>query len=232
MDRELLKRYLDDGLSLPQIGKLEGRDPSTVGYWVKKHGLVANGKDKYAPRGGCDKAGLERLVAEGLTLHEMADRLGRSSSTVRHWLQKHGLKTSRARGRRVAALAALQAGERSFEWECSKHGQTTFHVWAPGRSRCARCSSDAVTKRRRTVKDVLVEEGGGECRICGYKKCVAALQFHHADPTTKRFSISGGGWTRAINELRQEAKKCVLLCATCHAEVEAGVTECPTLEMP
>jgi IS30 family transposase len=52
MDRELLERYLKQGLSLPQIGALIGRDPSTVGYWVQKHGLVANGRAKYAPRGG------------------------------------------------------------------------------------------------------------------------------------------------------------------------------------
>ena len=54
MDRDRLKRYLEQGLSLPQIGALENRDPSTVGYWVRKHGLEANGRGKYAPRGALD----------------------------------------------------------------------------------------------------------------------------------------------------------------------------------
>jgi hypothetical protein len=58
MDRGLLKGYLDQGLSLPQIGALVDRDPSTVGYWVQKHGLVANGQDKYAPRGGLTRESL------------------------------------------------------------------------------------------------------------------------------------------------------------------------------
>ena len=62
MDRDLLETYLSEGLSLEQIGVLVNRDPSTVGYWMKEHGLVANGRDKHAPRGGLTKAQLEPLV--------------------------------------------------------------------------------------------------------------------------------------------------------------------------
>ena len=36
MDRDLLERYLNEGLSLSEIGALVNRDPSTVGYWVKR----------------------------------------------------------------------------------------------------------------------------------------------------------------------------------------------------
>ena len=35
------------------------------------------------------------------------------------------------------------------------------------------------------------------------------------------------GVTRSLDRLREEATKCVLLCANCHAEVEAGVTRLP-----
>jgi hypothetical protein len=31
--------------------------------------------------------------------------------------------------------------------------------------------------------------------------------------------------------VREEAKKCVLLCANCHAEVEGGVAEVPSSAM-
>jgi len=65
-------------------------------------------------------------------------------------------------------------------------------------------------------------------RICGYNRHVAALHFHHLDPSTKAFSIAHEGVTRAIDTMRQEVKKCVLLCARCHAEVEAGVATLPT----
>ena len=63
--------------------------------------------------------------------------------------------------------------------------------------------------------------------ICGYARCIAALEFHHVDPSTKRFPISLKGVARAFDTVRAEAAKCVLLCANCHAEVEAGISILP-----
>jgi hypothetical protein len=51
----------------------------------------------------------------------------------------------------------------------------------------------------------------------------SALEFHHIDPATKEFGVSRSGVTRSIARSRAEARKCVLLCSNCHAEVEAGV---------
>jgi len=82
-------------------------------------------------------------------------------------------------------------------------------------------------KRRREVKRVLVREAGGRCSICGYDRHVAALEFHHLDPSTKAFGLSVRGITRSLDELRAEAAKCVLLCANCHAEVEARFASLP-----
>src|SRR5262245_37991191 len=82
-------------------------------------------------------------------------------------------------------------------------------------------------KRARAVrKRKLVELPGGRCRICGYNRdCPGAYEFHHADPTTKSFGLSGRGLLRGWQEVVQESRKCVLLCATCHAEVHAGMHE-------
>jgi ribosomal protein S27AE len=230
MDRDRLERYLAEGLSLTEIGILENRDPSTVGYWLEKYGLTANGKDKYAPKGGISKEQLEDLLGRDFTIRQMAEELGRCQSTVNYWLRQHGLKTSRGHGRRAAALAAIDDGTNRFEYECRRHGRTTFLVFKDGRSRCGKCSSEAVQRRRECTKETLAREQGGQCAICGYRRYVGALQFHHVDPEQKKFSISGRGITRAIARSREEAKKCVLLCANCHAEVEAGVSECPRLE--
>lgn len=73
------------------------------------------------------------------------------------------------------------------------------------------------------MKSTLVAEAGGCCRLCGYDRCVSALEFHHIDPLQKRLGISAGGLTQSLAALRQEAAKCVLLCSNCHAEVESGV---------
>jgi hypothetical protein len=229
MDRGMLERYLAQGLSLPQIGALVNRDPSTVGYWVNKHGLVANGRAKHAPRGGLTRKQLEPLVEKRLGLGEIADTLGVSVSTVRHWLKKHGLPTDVAYRRRKRRLAAAGlSGVTKAEMDCRKHGFAPFVLDARGSWRCVQCRAEAVAARRRRVKEILVGEAGGECVICGYRSHVAALHFHHLDPSTKSFSIAHEGVTRAIETLREEAKKCVLLCANCHAEVEAGVATLPT----
>lgn len=227
MDRDLLARYLAEGLSLTQIGALENRDPSTIGYWVKKHGLVANGRGKFAPRGGLRREQLEPLVQAGLTLAEIAEFLDRSMSAIRYWLARYGLKTRARRGPRPripreVVAAVLDAGSRTFVARCEYHGETEFIIENSGRSRCKRCRAKGVIEFRRRAKRRLVEEFGGACQLCGYNRYQGALQFHHLDPSTKEFAINRRGMTRAFAEVMREAEKCVLLCANCHAEVEAG----------
>lgn len=39
-----------------------------------------------------DRAGLERLLDEGLSLEEIGRRVGRNASTVGYWLKKYGLE--------------------------------------------------------------------------------------------------------------------------------------------
>jgi len=80
-----------------------------------------------------------------------------------------------------------------------------------------------VTRRRRKVKEILVREAGGGCALCGYARHIGALGFHHLDPGEKRFSLGDRGVARSLERARKEARKRVLLCANCHAEVEAGV---------
>lgn len=84
-----------------------------------------------------------------------------------------------------------------------------------------------MSRWRRKAEQTLVTEAGGACLVCGYSRCVRALEFHHVDPATKRFGLGSRGLARAIDALREEADKCVLLCANCHAEVEAGFTQLP-----
>jgi hypothetical protein len=71
---------------------------------------------------------------------------------------------------------------------------------------------------------LLAEEAGGCSQLCGYSRFVGALSFHHIDPETKRLPVSMSGVTLALAFLREEARRCVLLCANCHAEVEGGVS--------
>lgn len=88
----------------------------------------------------------------------------------------------------------------------------------------------AVAKRRKTIRQKLVEYKGGSCFLCGYNKSVDALDLHHIDASTKEFGISSGGLTRSWDRVRAEADKCVLVCANCHREIHAGMVQMqPTL---
>lgn len=75
-------------------------------------------------------------------------------------------------------------------------------------------------KARRERKALLVAQCGGECRVCGYNRCVAALEFHHRDPTTKKFNLGKDNLLKAWDVVLSEAEKCDLLCANCHRELE------------
>ena len=230
MDKEELERYLAEGLSLEQIGKRVGRNPSTISYHLKKHGLKPVNQGKHANKGPIAVEDLRILVAGGATLREMAVALDRSVATIRHWLKKYGLTAEGSRRRSLARKARL-TGEKYAKLECEHHGLTKFVLEGRGYFRCIACRKERVSEWRRRVKRRLVEEAGGACLICGYARCVAALEFHHLDPATKSFTLSRQGVTRAFAELRAEARKCVLLCSNCHAEVESGMTQVPASSM-
>ena len=224
VDRQWLKEELQDGRSIESIAREAGRDPSTVAYWVHKYGLVSSHAERHAARGGIEREQLEDLVAEGLSIREIADHVGVSPATVRHWLREYGLRTARASVRRAPA----SNGERLVVRECARHGSTQFVRRGDDKGwRCLRCRSEAVTRRRRRVKAILVREAGGGCALCGYDRHIGALGFHHLDPDDKRFSLGDRGVARSLERAREEARKCILLCANCHAEVEAGVAGLP-----
>jgi transposase len=229
MDRDSLTLLLAQGLSVEKIGKRFGKHPSTISYWMKKHGLVAPNRDKHAARGGIERERLEELVQSGRSIAGIAEAAGLSKATVRHHMRRYGLRTVSAdrRQARAPARAAKDAGLLTVLMSCPTHGETEFSIEGRGCYRCKRCRSHAVTKRRRKVKATLVAEAGGRCVMCGYDRHLGALAFHHLDPEQKRLHISADGNGYALASLREEAQKCVLLCANCHAEVESGGASVP-----
>jgi len=82
-----------------------------------------------------------------------------------------------------------------------------------------------VIKRRQNLKKMSVEYKGGKCSLCGYNKCISALEFHHLNPNEKDFQISGKSisWDKVKNEL----EKCILVCSNCHQEIHANLTHNP-----
>jgi transposase len=169
MEAAVLEAYLRHGLSLERIAALTGRHPSTVGYWVKQHGLSAVHRDRHAPKGGVDRDTLVALVAEGLSTRQVSERLGLSQSTVRHWLRNYGLRTHRARRENSRGVRGVNPDRKLME--CARHGLTVL----------------------------------------------ARAQGHVPLPPMSLGS--------RVAVVRREAAKCILLCANCHSEVEAGIVK-------
>jgi len=123
---------------------------------------------------------------------------------------------------------------RSEVRDCPRHGRAPFRRFRDGggrfRWRCTRCVGEAVTRRHRKVKETLVALAGGHCASCGYDRCLANMHFHHVDPSKKSFAMTVARG-KSLATYMQEARKCVLVCANCHGEIEAGIRPCPPLSV-
>lgn len=74
--------------------------------------------------------------------------------------------------------------------------------------------------RARGKKIRLIEYHGGACTQCGLKydgKNACVFDFHHTDESQKAFNIAP--FTKNDEDLLEESKKCILVCANCHRMV-------------
>ena len=83
---------------------------------------------------------------------------------------------------------------------------------------CKPCSSAEVAVRKLRLKIQCVEYKGGKCEICGYNKCIDALEFHHLDPSQKNFLLSKIKSASLSEKIKKELDNCQLLCSNCHRE--------------
>ncbi len=74
--------------------------------------------------------------------------------------------------------------------------------------------------RMKKYKVILIEYLGGCCKICGYDKCPNALDFHHTKDKKEMISRMLAN-CNGLKKLKQEADKCILLCANCHRELHS-----------
>ena len=107
--------------------------------------------------------------------------------------------------------------------------ENKFETKSSTRIYCYECSGESTrldnetrkhqkTILRNNMKKQAVKLLGGKCCICGYDKCIDALEFHHKDPSIKEFKL-GSGNTMSWKEYKSEALKCMLVCSNCHKEI-------------
>lgn len=96
---------------------------------------------------------------------------------------------------------------------CKLCGNSFKDYQRSGRTRCGSCNTKI---RRYRAKAAAIKYLGGKCTSCGWQGNQATLQFHHTNPKEKDFvlgNIANKNW----DAIKAELKKCILLCANCHA---------------
>lgn len=108
-----------------------------------------------------------------------------------------------------------------------------FETNSSTRIYCYQCSGESTRKDnqtrkhqktilRRNMKLQAIKLLGGRCCICGYDKCIDALEFHHKNPREKDFKL-GAGNTISWREYKSEIQKCILVCSNCHKEIHSKI---------
>jgi hypothetical protein len=154
--------------------------------------------------------------------------MGRASGSKHHGLLA---PPSRHRGRYGGLTIGAAVGD-TAERVCPIHGLTRYILYGTTtkRWRCIKCDRSHTVQGRKLRRNQIVTECGGKCQRCGYDHCFNALQFHHRDPAAKTIALSMTAFSKPLEILRAEARKCDLLCGNCHAELEGKIAAAKTRE--
>lgn len=162
-----------------------------------------------------DKEKLIELIEQGLSLSQIGKKVGKSKSSVRHWVEKYNLKTKKLT--LTSKICPKCNIEKTFDEFYNRRGRAGNSPY------CKTCTGKQTTDRTRHFKSLMIEYKGGKCICCGYSKYDGALDFHHLDPEQKDFNPSKMRCTTFDNRIKKELDKCVLLCSNCHREVHGGI---------
>jgi|ERR1700733_2264431 len=76
--------------------------------------------------------------------------------------------------------------------------------------------------RRQALQDFIYENKKSGCSKCSENR-PSCLQYHHVDPSTKKYNISiMVRDVTSLEKLKKELEKCIILCANCHFVEEFG----------
>jgi transposase len=170
-----------------------------------------------------EKNQLTEYIEKGLSVKEIANELEVGMNSVKYWLKFYQLNTN----------------AQEIKYECPSCKKSPSIVHFPFCSKVCSCveyssnpNNYLAQKERAWVRKLrLVNEKGGCCQRCGYRKNLSALEFHHIDPQNKSFNLDARKIGNSKWELiLAEAAKCELICSNCHAEEHSIDSEIEKIE--
>ena len=170
-----------------------------------------------------DKDYLKLLIESGLSIRKISAQTKISYTTIRYWFKKYDLKTKYLEPKVYGKYRLCPRCETKCKTEdfYNKNGILYASIY------CKQCATKQSMTRMKNFKIKCVEYKGGKCVVCGYKKYIGALEFHHLDRTQKSFNISNLRSYTFDQTVIDELDKCALVCANCHREVEAEIVVIP-----
>lgn len=165
-----------------------------------------------------EKAVLEPLIQQGLSLNVIARTIDTSPTNARYWIRKHGLKLKQK---------PFGSGyvHPQTPYRCGRCGETDpAKFYGHKRKVCGACHNAYNIKQGQERRLRAVKELGGRCKVCGFDQYSCSLDLHHRDSKAKApnfRSMRGWSWERILVELQ----KCILLCKNCHAAHHAGLLQ-------
>lgn len=98
-------------------------------------------------------------------------------------------------------------------------------------SYCKPCQYSAQMRRWNNQKVRAIKYLGNVCQKCGWSGHPALFDFHHVDPTSKKYE-----WNklrlRSWSSITAELNKCQLLCCRCHRELSISPSLWPCATAP
>ena len=135
------------------------------------------------------------MVESGLSTRDIAKKENVSQSSIMYWLRKFSIKR---KPRPISTHCSIC----DSEIKSNKRNRAT----------CASCRTRI---RRLKNKIKAVNLLGGKCVRCGFDEHLACMEFHHKNQSEKLFEV-GRFINKSWDSIREEIKKCELLCSNCH----------------
>lgn len=171
---------------------------------------------------------IESLYSEGNSLNLISKDLNISKATVSYYINKAGL--SRYSMPVIITETLLNKMQEDYDSGLTLTEISKKYKIALGRLQEIKrhlpknlSGYEILKSRRCRIKEELIKHKGGKCEVCGYNKCLSALEFHHLNPKEKDFSIAQTTTYKNMDLLKSEIDKCILVCANCHREIHAGL---------
>ena len=209
---EIIRLRMEEGLSLGQIATIVGFSKSTISAYCKN--LRPNNPSPKTPK-----------------KPPKPKKPKRESSLIKGTEYKRDCTQC---GYKFKTRLIIDGKERNLRnrtkcLKCMPFGTSNYHKKSPEEARTVKAQTSRASYRKKYTqygkgpqsirrerrKQFFINLIGG-CQICGYNKCLEAIQFHHL--RDKKFSINGLCFGFALSVVLEELAKCVVLCSRCHTE--------------